>query len=74
MTCQRERLFINHCRRLAGTARSAGVPLAVAWSFLAPRIERLVPRLRTEHERETFVAIMHRLRAELFQDVAVAPR
>ena len=74
MSCQRERLFINHCRRLARTAMAAGVPLAVAWGVLAQRVERLVPRLRSEHERETFVAIMHRLRAELFQDVAVAPR
>lgn len=74
MSRQRERLFINHCRRLAVTARSAGVPLAVAWNLLAQRIDRLVPRLRNEHERETFVAIMHRLRAELFQDVSVAPR
>ncbi|WP_337177280.1 hypothetical protein [Paludisphaera sp.] len=74
MTCRRERLFISHCRRLAAAARSAGVPLAVAWGFLAQRMEGLVPRLGTEHERETFVAIMHRLRAELFQDVSFAPR
>jgi hypothetical protein len=74
MTCRRERLFISHCRRLATAARSAGVPLAVAWDFLRGRVDGLVPRLGTEHERETFVAIMHRLRAELFQDAAVAPR
>jgi len=74
MTNQRERLFINHCRRLARGAMAAGVPMAVAWSMIAHRIERLTPRLRTEHERETFLAIMHRLRAELFQDRAIASR
>ncbi|WP_165070351.1 hypothetical protein [Paludisphaera rhizosphaerae] len=74
MTHQRERLFIAHCRRLARTAMAAGVPMGVAWGLISQRIERLAPRLRTEHERETFLAIMHRLRHELFQDVAVASR
>ena len=73
MTSDRERVFITHCRRLARAAVSAGVPLAVAWGMISHRIERLAVRLGTEHERETFLAIMHRVRAELFQDVAVAP-
>ena len=72
MTHQRERLFINHCRRLARCAMAAGVPLTVAWNMIAHRIERLAPHLRTEHERETFLAIMQRVRAELFQDCAIA--
>jgi len=74
MTCQRERLFINRCRRLAHAAMSAGVPLAVAWNLIAGCVDILTPRLRTEHERETFQAIMQRLRAELFQDYAIASR
>ncbi|MDG3005156.1 hypothetical protein [Paludisphaera mucosa] len=72
MTSERERVFINHCRRLARTAMAAGVPLTVAWGVIAQRADRMTPRLRTEHERETFLAIMQRLRVELFQDYAVA--
>jgi hypothetical protein len=72
MTSDRERVFINRCRRLASAAMAAGVPLAVAWNAVAACVDRLTPRLGTEYERETFLAIMQRLRAELFQDYAVA--
>jgi hypothetical protein len=72
MTCERERVFIRRCRLLARTARSAGVPLAVAWHMLGQRIERLAPCLRTDYERESFQAVMHRVRHELFQDHAYA--
>lgn len=70
MTCERERVLIRRCRLLASTARSAGVPLAVAWSMVFQRIEWIYSCLSTEHERESFAAVMHRLRLELFQDRA----
>jgi len=70
MTRERERVLIRRCHLLARTARAAGVPLTVAWSMLGHRIERLSACLRTEHERESFAAVMHRLRVELFQDRA----
>lgn len=72
MTRDRERVFIRRCLLLAGTARAAGVPLTVAWSMLAQTIEWISTCLRTEHERESFAAVMHRLRLELFQDRAYA--
>ena len=68
MTRDRERMLIRRCLLLAGTARAAGVPLAVAWGMLAQRVEWLSTCLSTEHERESFAAVMHRLRVELFQD------
>ena len=68
MTRQNERYLVKSCRRLASTASAAGVPLAVAWSQLGHYIERTAPRIRTEQERETFVAIMQRLRDELFRE------
>ena len=68
MTRQHERYLVRSCRRLACAARAAGVPLAVAWSQLGQYIERTTPRIRTEQERETFIAIMQRLRHELFHD------
>jgi hypothetical protein len=68
MTRERERVLIYRCLMLAQTARRAGVPLAVAWGMLGQCIERLSVRLRTEHERESFAAVMQRLRLELFQD------
>jgi hypothetical protein len=70
MTCDRERVLIRRCHLLARTALAAGVPLTVAWSMLGQRIDRLSGCLRTEHERESFAAVMHRLRLELFQDRA----
>jgi hypothetical protein len=68
MTRDRERMLIRRCLMLSGTARAAGVPLAAAWGMLAQTIEWVSNRLRTEHERESFAAVMHRLRLELFQD------
>jgi hypothetical protein len=68
MTRQNERYLVKSCRRLARNASAAGVPLAVAWSQLGQYIERATSRMRTEQERETFVAIMQRLRDELFRE------
>jgi hypothetical protein len=68
MTCERERTLIRRCLVLARTALAAGVPLGVAWNMLGQLIERVPARLRTEHERETFAAVMRRLELELFQD------
>ncbi len=70
MTRQNERYLVKSCRSLARTAGAAGVPLAVAWNHIAQYIERTTFRIRTEQERETFVAIMQRLRAELFRELA----
>lgn len=70
MTCERERVLIRRCSLLARTATAAGVPLTVAWNMLGHRIERLSACLRTDYERESFAAVMHRLRLELFQDRA----
>jgi hypothetical protein len=72
MTCERERVLIRRCLMLAHAAKRAGVPLAVAWGMLGHCIERLSARLRTEHERESFAAVMQRLHLELFQDRAYA--
>jgi hypothetical protein len=74
MTRDRERRLIHRCRRLVDSALAAGVPLTVTWNTVAQLIDRINPRLRTEHERETFVAIMQRLRAELFQEQGCVSR
>ena len=74
MTRQRERYLVKSCRGLIRAARAAGVPVAVAWSQLGLFIDRTAPRIRTEQERETFVAIMQRLRDELFRERAGAGR
>ena len=58
MTRDRERRLIHRFGRLVESALAAGVPLAVTWNTVAQLIERTNSRLRTEHERETFVAIM----------------
>ena len=68
MTRHSERYLIESCRRLARAASAAGVPLAVAWSQLGRYIERTARRIRTEQERETFVAIMQRMKNELFRE------
>ena len=68
MTRQSERYLVKSCRRLTRNASAAGVPLVVAWSQLGQYIERATSRMRTEQERETFVAIMQRLRDELFRE------
>jgi hypothetical protein len=72
MTLDRERVLIRRCRLLARTALAAGVPLTVAWNMLGQRIERLSACLRSDYERESFAAVMHRLHAELFQEPAYA--
>jgi hypothetical protein len=74
MTRDRERRLIHRCRRLVESALAAGVPLTVTWNTVAQLIDRIKWRLRTEHERETFVAIMQRLRAELFQEQGCVSR
>jgi hypothetical protein len=68
MTRHNERYLVKNCRRLARNASAAGVPLVVVWSQLGQYIERATLRMRTEQERETFVAIMQRLRDELFRE------
>lgn len=70
MTPERERTFIQRCCRLASMAMEVGISLADAWRMLSQRITQLLAGLRTEQERESFMAIMQRLRAELFQDRA----
>jgi len=72
MTPERERNFIRRCCRLASTAREAGVSLADAWRMLGQRITQLLVCLRSEQERESFMAIMQRVQAELFRDRAYA--
>jgi hypothetical protein len=74
MTRDRERRLIHRCRRLVESALAAGVPMAVIWNTIGHLIDRITTRLRTEHERETFVAIMQRLRAELFQEQSCISR
>jgi hypothetical protein len=74
MTRDHERRFIHRCRRLVESALAAGIPLAVIWNAVGQLIDRITTRLRTEHERETFVAIMQRLRAELFQEQGCVSR
>jgi hypothetical protein len=74
MTRERERLLIKRCGSLVENALAAGVPLAVVWSTVGQLIDRVTSRLRTEQERETFVAIMQRLRAELFHEQSFVSR
>jgi hypothetical protein len=74
MTRERERFLIRNCRRLADTAGAVGVPLGVAWGLIGQLIERVILRMRTEQERETFVAIMQRVKAELFQECGCVSR
>ena len=74
MTRDRERRLIHRCRRLVESAREADIPLAVVWNTVGHLIDRINSRLRTEHERETFVAIMQRLRAEMFQEQGCVSR
>ena len=68
MTRQHEQYLVKSCRRLARAASTTGVPLAVAWNQLGQFIEKTARRIRTEQERETFVAIMQRVRDELFRE------
>ncbi len=68
MTPRNERFLIKRCRELAQSAMASGVPLGVAWSQMVEFADRASRRLRTEQERETFVAIMQRLRQEVFQE------
>jgi hypothetical protein len=74
MTRDRERRLIHRFRQLVQSALAAGVPLAVTWGTVSQLIDRINARLRTEHERETFVAIMQRLRAELFHEQGCVSR
>ena len=74
MTARNERFLIRRCRELARSALAAGVPLGVAWSQVSEFVNRASRRLRTEQERETFVAIMQRLRDELFQECGCVSR
>ena len=74
MTPQRERLLIRSCRRLVANARAKGLPLTTAWCPVSQLVERVKCRLRTEQERETFVAIMQRLHEELFQECRYVSR
>ncbi|MGC8642356.1 MAG: hypothetical protein ACP5XB_21045 [Isosphaeraceae bacterium] len=74
MTRRREQTLIRNCQALARNARAAGVPLSEAWRPVGQFIERASAFLRTEHERETFVAVMQRLRDELFHEFATGVR
>jgi hypothetical protein len=74
MTRRGERNLVKSCRSLARNASLSGVPLAVAWSQLGQYIERATSRMRTEQERETFVAIMQRVKNELFRECGCVPR
>ncbi|MBV8487699.1 MAG: hypothetical protein JO161_05425, partial [Planctomycetaceae bacterium] len=49
-------------------------PLVEAWSAVGGFVDRVASRLRTEQERETFVAIMQRLRQELMAEYGCVPR
>jgi hypothetical protein len=60
--------LVQSCHRLIRSALGAGVPLAIAWGQVGSFVERVAGGIRTEQERETFVAIMQRLRDELFQE------
>lgn len=68
MSLDRERALIRRCRLLARTTLEAGMPLAVAWSMIVQQVERMSQSLRSDYERESFAAVMHRLHVELFQD------
>ena len=74
MTPQRERFLVRNCRRLVANARANGLPMTSAWSPVSQLVERVTGRLRTEQERETFVAIMQRLHEELFRECRYVSR
>jgi hypothetical protein len=74
MTARHQRCLIRRCHRLAWSAAKAGIPLGVVWCQITEFADRAARRLRTEHERETFVAIMQRLRNELFQECGCLSR
>ena len=74
MTRRREQTLIRDCQALARSARAAGIPLGEAWRPVGQFIERASAHIRTEHERETFVAVMQRLRDELFHEFAAGLR
>jgi len=74
MTPQRERFLVRNCRRLVANARANGLPMTSAWSPVSQLVERVTWRLRTEQERETFVAIMQRLHEELFRECRYVSR
>jgi hypothetical protein len=68
MSVRGERFLIQSCRKMTRSAIAAGVPVTEAWSQVAHFVERTIPRMRSEQERETLVAIMQRLRAELLRE------
>ena len=68
MTPRNERFLIRRCRELARSAVAAGIPVGAAWSHINEFVDRASRGLRSEQERETFVAIMQRLRDELFRE------
>jgi hypothetical protein len=70
MTPHRERHLIRSCRRLVASAIDTGVPPAAAWSVIRQFVERATARMPTEQERETFIAIMQRVRKEVFGEKA----
>lgn len=74
MTRRRERDLVKSFQKLTRSARASGVPLVEAWSAVGGFVDRLASRLRTEQERETFVAIMQRLRQELMAEYGYVPR
>jgi len=74
MTRRRERDLVKRFRKMTQTALASGVPLVEAWSEISGFVERMASRLRTEQERETFVAIMQRLRQELMAEYGCVSR
>ena len=74
MTRRRERDLVKSFRKMTQTALASGVPLVEAWSEISGFVERMASRLRTEQERETFVAIMQRLRQELMAEYGCVSR
>jgi hypothetical protein len=74
MTRRRERDLVKRFRKMTQTALASGVPLVEAWSEVGGFVERMASRLRTEQERETFVAIMQRLRQELMAEYGCISR
>ncbi len=74
MTRRRERDLVKSFRMMTRSALVTGVPLVEAWGAAGGFVERLASRLRTEQERETFVAIMQRLRHELMAEYGCATR
>ena len=68
MTRRRERELVKRFREMTQSALASGVPLVEAWSAVGGHVDRLASRLRTEQERETFVAIIQRLRQELMAE------